>query len=577
MPTDVVSRVTTIIAAVDKTTPVVNALERRFLALGNVARGVSDRFRGITERTGLAKLPGLFSSISTRALDAGRSVVEMALPLIGLGAGGATVAGLLDLDKALETFVETGSRLNVVSARVGTTVENLQTLEHAAALVKVPAEVLATNLGRLNRTLAQVAVGKNKEATKLLGFVGIAARDARGHVKSAADVLPKLADVFAKIQNPAQRARLAVGLFGKGGQALIPMLTQGSRGLAAARSDMEKLGRMTTQEAEAAHALELSQLRLRLAFDRVQQIIGSALAPYAKQAADAVREWVVQNRKWIQTNIHHWIDEGAKAVKRWQQQLKAIHWGEWIEGLKDTWTHIGRIVDNLGGANRLLAIFLGLLVVSRVAAFVTSLTGLLATLKTLTYWVWAATGPWGLLIAAVLAASIYIGRHWTQIAHLFRYYGKVIEKDSIYYFHRFEIAVTRTMDSVRRTVDQDLDAIVEKFKTTWNAIATNPVVNALGPLFGFGFGGFPTFPAAPPAPAGPETAPAAPAPLKVPTPTEKWKGFPYPLPASGSVDVNVNISGAPAGTRATTQSKGTGLRTSQSVGYSMPQVQRGLA
>jgi hypothetical protein len=584
MPTDVVSRVTTIIAAVDKTTPVVNAIERRFLSLGNVARGVTDRFRGITERTGLAKLPGLFSSISNRALEAGRSFVEMALPLIGLGAGGATVAGLLDLDKALDAFVDTGSRLNVVSTRVGTTVANLQDLEHAAALVKVPAEVLDTNLGRLNRTLAQVAVGKNKEATKLLGFVGIAARDAHGHVKSAADVMPKLADQMARIQNPAQRARLAVGLFGKGGQALIPMLAQGSRGLAAARADMEQLGRMTKQEAEDAHALEVSQLRLRLAFDRVQQIIGSALAPHAKRAADAVRAWVVANRVWIQTRVHYWIGEAAKSIDRWGKQLKAIHWGEWTHGLEETWRNLKSIVDHLGGANRLLAIFLGLLVVSRVAAFINALAGVYRVLKLIALAAYA--NPYVVLVAALVAAAIAIYVNWNKIAHSFRYYAKVIEKDTVYYFRRIEDAIVTPLDKVRKTVADDLDAIVAYFKRAWSEIADNPLVAALLPLVGMGFGTRrerrePTGPAgaAPGAPTAPAGAAGATGPtMRVPLPPpERWKGIPYALPTSSSVDVTVRFDNAPAGMRATTSSKGPGLRTSQNVGYSMPQVQRGLA
>src|SRR5262252_1650500 len=114
MATDLVSRVTTIVAVVDKATAVLRAIETR---------------------------------------------------LGGLGAGGAAITGILSLQHGLDAFIETGKRLNVVHERLGITVERLQDFEHWALLAEVPTEAMDQAMGRLNRTLAQVAAGKNKEAT----------------------------------------------------------------------------------------------------------------------------------------------------------------------------------------------------------------------------------------------------------------------------------------------------------------------------------------------------------------------------------------------------------------------------
>src|SRR4029077_1035616 len=55
-------------------------------------------------------------------------------------------------------------------------------------------------------------------------------------------VLSQVADGLAKIQNPAQRAVAAQKLFGRNGQALLPILAKGSAGLQANLDQFDKYG-----------------------------------------------------------------------------------------------------------------------------------------------------------------------------------------------------------------------------------------------------------------------------------------------------------------------------------------------
>lgn len=568
MATDVVSRVTTVIAVVDKSSAAVTAIQRRFQALGQTASSVAGRFRALADRTGLSRLPGVLHSIHERALEVGKGFVEMMLPLLGLGAGGATAAALFDLGEGLHRFVEEGSRLSVVSERIGVTVGNLQDLEYAASLFKVPADVLDTNLQRLNRTLALVAAGKNKEATKLLGFVGIAARDAHGHVRAAADVFPQLADAMARIHNPAQRARLAVGLFGKGGQALIPVLAQGSRALAAARADMDKLGRMTASETHEAHALEIAQLRLHRAFDRVQEIIGGALAPYTKKAVDYVRQWIVDNRRLIETKIHEYVKKGADAIATFSANLKAIDWGGWLESLQQTGRRLLDIVDRFGGVNRVLKFFGGLLVAAEVAAFANKLLLIPKALKLITLALYA--NPYLAAGALLIAFALLVYKYWNQITHWVRYYSKVVVKEATYYFHQMEEVIGRTLGTTAANVQRQVDLIVGYFNAGWRQLADNPFIRVLAAYFGIGLSGAVSNLTTP---VGGGSGGGAGRPYPEPPATGAFgpyrKGYQYPPPPSGSVDVNVHLHGAPPGTRANAATKGRGLRTSMNVGYSM--------
>jgi hypothetical protein len=565
MATDVVSRVTTVIAVVDKATAPVTAIQRKLASLGTVASSIGRQFRAFSTQSGLSKLPGLLHSIHDEAIKVGKEFVHMMLPILGLGAGGATVAGLFDLAEGLNRFVEEGSRLNVVSTRIGTTVSTLQDLEYAASLVKVPTDVLDTNLGRLNRVLAQVAAGKNKEAVKVFGFIGLNARDAKGHVRSAADVMPQLADAIARIHNPAQRARLAVAAFGKGGQALIPMLALGSRGLALARKDMEQLGRMTAAETHEAHELEISQIRLHRAFSRVQEIIGAALAPYTKKAVDAVREWIVVNRQWLTQQIHVYVNKGADAVAKLWQNLRAVNWTAQLEKWKKWGQYALDIVARLGGVNRLLLIFGGLLVVSEVLEFGAALLTVATGIKAITLAMYK--NPWIALTFFLIEAATIVYLYWNKIAHWVRYYSKVVQKVTDVTWGALYRAIAQQLGNIRDVVTRVLDDVVDRFTNAWSRLREHPMLRLLG-ILANPLGGLQDLFAGTP----PGAAPGAPGQPAAGAPAEPWKGIPYARPPGGTVDVNLHINGAPAGSRATQQTKGRGLRTSLNVGYSMPHL-----
>jgi hypothetical protein len=571
MATDVVSRVTTVIAVVDKATAPVTALQRKFQALAQSAHAAGDKLRAIADKTGLSRVPGILHSINAKALELGKSFVEMMLPLLGLGAGGATVAGLLDLAEGMHRFVEEGSRLSVVSERIGTSVKSLQDLEYAASLFKVPAEVMDTNLGRLNRTLAQVAAGKNKEATKLLGFVGIAARDAHGHVKDAAQVVPVLADVMAKIHNPAQRARLAVGLFGKGGQALIPVLMHGSKAFRDAARDMDQLGRMSAAETHEAHELEISQLRLHRAFDRVQEIIGGALAPYTKKAVDAVRLWIVHNRKLIETKVHEWVDRGAKAIERLWERMKKVDWDGWLTSLGDMWTKFTGLVDTIGGVNGLLKIFIGYLVVDTVVSFANGIFLLGSALWTVAAALTTIEAPVWLVIGLIALGSYLVYKYWKQI----KAWAATPVDWSGLWTGLAEVLqwIERGFTKMLHGVEAKLDAVARAFDTVWDRVKDNFFVRMISRWFGIGGGAASLNVAVPGGWGGPPAA-TWPAPNGGGGGNEGWKGVPYRMPANGSVDVTVNIDGAPQGTRVNTETKGTGLKANTNVGYSMHHLRR---
>jgi len=600
MATDLVSRVTTIVAVVDKATAVLRAIETRLGGLGRVAVNVSQKFRGIAERTGLNRIGGMLSNLSARARGMATDFGKMLLPLVGLGAGGAAITGILSLQHGLDAFIETGKRLNVVHERLGITVERLQDFEHWALLAEVPTEAMDQAMGRLNRTLAQVAAGKNKEATKLLGFIHVSARDAHKHVRSAADVMPQLADAMARIHNPAQRARLAVALFGKSGQLLIPMLAQGSRSLKAATQELDRMGRMSAKDADLADKLDDEQQRLGVVLGRVAQIIGAKLAPYIITVVHSIKEWIINNRRMIELRVDDWIKRGTTAIATWWAQMRAVKWDAWLASLGTFVADARWLVELIGGVNVLLGVFVGLLVATPVINFTTALLGLVPVLWDVAAALVVIEGPVWVVIGLLALGAIAVAKYWKQIQawartpvswdgltkplkaalavvrKAFDDTWSTVKELTVTTWTTLVDAVTTAFDRMRASVADTLQDIVDRFSRAWDRIASNPVLRLLSGLIP-GLVGAPIV-----APAG-ATAVPPPGIAAVPPPPPPRGASPvgpyrddyrYPGAGNGTVDVNVSFQNVPQGTRTDTQTHGRAVRANTRVGYSMPQTRR---
>jgi len=148
--------------------------------------------------------------------------------LAGIGA----VVGLDALLGQINAVIGAVGELQDRAGRVGLPVEELQRFEHAALLSGVSAEQLENALGKLNVAMAEAMRG-DKDAIGKFEQLGVKIRDAAGELRPAGDVFLDVADRLKAIEDPAERARLAVELFGRDGRKLLPLLTEGAQGITA--------------------------------------------------------------------------------------------------------------------------------------------------------------------------------------------------------------------------------------------------------------------------------------------------------------------------------------------------------
>lgn len=157
--------------------------------------------------------------------------------------GAALLAGFSvnALGGFLKGQADLGSQINDTATRLGVGTDELQKFQYASKLEGVGAEEAAHSLSLLNRTIGEAITGSAEAAKKFSG-VGIALKDADGKTRPALDVLGDVADKFQGMDDPTRKAALAMDLFGRSGQALIPVLNKGRQGLADTYKEAEDLG-----------------------------------------------------------------------------------------------------------------------------------------------------------------------------------------------------------------------------------------------------------------------------------------------------------------------------------------------
>jgi hypothetical protein len=203
---------------------------------------------------------------------------------IGLALGG--VAGVAGIGLLVRSSANAIDSVGKLSDRLGVTTEALISLRHQAGLAGVGAEELTNGIEHFLRT--------SGDAAKMGTEAALAA----------------VADRIAAMENPAQRARAATEAFGRAGQGLLPMLMQGSAGIAAARAEAEKLGitfsRVDAAQVEAAND---AMSRMRSVITGVGQQLAIKLAPFVEAAAAKLTDlgtrgrgaagYVVDGFEWV--------------------------------------------------------------------------------------------------------------------------------------------------------------------------------------------------------------------------------------------------------------------------------------
>lgn len=196
--------------------------------------------------TGAGGLGAAFGKINTLLATLG----------VGLSAVGVVTFAKQALDAA--------GGLGELAEQLGTTTDNLQVYQFAAAQSGVKSQELEAGLTKLTRTIGDAAAGE-KKAVEAFNEFGVQILDTSGKVRSTDDILRDLADRIAGIEDPAARGRAAFEFLGRSGQRLLPLLSQGAEGFDKMAASAKEAGAVLDAE-YIARADEASDKLVALEF-----------------------------------------------------------------------------------------------------------------------------------------------------------------------------------------------------------------------------------------------------------------------------------------------------------------------
>ncbi len=234
-------------------------------------------------------------------------------------AGAAMVALGAGVAVAVRGQLEEFDKLSKLGQSIGVPVEQLSALRYAAKLSAVDLDQLGTGVARLARNAVEAGQGLT---TPIRAFeaLQINFRNTAGGIKTVSELLPEIADRFARMKDGSEKTAFAQQLLGRAGAALIPLLNQGSTGLKEMTNEARALG-VVLDDKTAAAAVSFNDNMTRLSavasgfFTQVTAQLAPALRVLSGDLVNAAKnsDLVTTAAKGLASAIQSVIGVGLQA------------------------------------------------------------------------------------------------------------------------------------------------------------------------------------------------------------------------------------------------------------------------
>jgi len=242
------------------------------------------------------KAKAAIGSFQDRVKKAADSVRRMGFAIGAVGT--AVTFGFL---KAANTTSIFQDRIGKLNKATGMSTDVLQGLAHAAELGGVNLAAVETSTRKMAVAISE-AKGGTATYKDLFDQLGVSMADLEG--LSMDKAFAKLGDAIAKLPEDMDKSSVATQLFGKSGQALIPLFEEGVSGAVADSIEMlKRFGSFTEQEGiRASEEYRDALANLAKVQTGLTTTIGNVLIPELTRLADSFREATEPLFVWIKAN-----------------------------------------------------------------------------------------------------------------------------------------------------------------------------------------------------------------------------------------------------------------------------------
>ncbi len=370
-----------LIKAIDGVTAPVKAMNRQIESMTKPFAAVGKAVKNLSAQAGIPQVASAIGGVGTAARGVAGEIGRLALKAGGLAAGFAFL---------FQRTTETGDQFAKMSQRFGAPVETLSRYAHGAELAGASTQDLGAGLKFLSRRAVDAARG-GKESQFWFRSLGIQVKDASGKMKDSDQIFREVADRFQGMEDGAQKSAVATALFKGAGEALTPLLNEGSEGLKKYADEADRLN-LTWKEGDArsAEAFNDALSNLHGSITGVWKTIVTNLAPALTPIIQSLTDWVVKNRALIAVNVTAFLKDFAAAAKDVWGKLQMV-WG-----VMKPW------IDLIGPGNAALAI----LAVTVGGPLVVSLLSLIGAVKALGIALLTTPLGWFMLALAPLLFAV---------------------------------------------------------------------------------------------------------------------------------------------------------------------------
>ncbi len=380
---------------------------------------------------------------------------------LSTAAAGAAAAVWKVTDSVGENAVAVGRN----AARLNMSVEEFQKLRYAFKTAGVGGDEFLDVMTKLDDKL--VTIASDGKATRNWGKeFGL---DAQKLVAlSPEDRIKALADHLNGLEDPVERGRLALELFGEKGAEMGRVLEMGSAGINEAGRQFVETGNMISEET-TKQADKYAELKgaLTEAVDGIKLQLTTGLLPVFTDVFARISTWI-QGVDWADwgEKVAGWVTETLPKVYEIATSI-----GDFISKIANG---IVAVKDFVGGWKNLAKIIGGMM------AAKTAISGIIAVVKTVT----AMFNPWVLAITVVIAIIALLVANWDKVKEIVRnvaaaVYGFIAQMGEaiagviegiIVWWNNLKTRVIEIATAISDWWNEKIAAIQEFFVGLWEAV-----------------------------------------------------------------------------------------------------------
>lgn len=225
------------------------------------------------------------------ALDKVGEGLKVAASVTGAVVGAATAAAGA-ITKLATGSAEYADEVDKMSQKIGISKKAYQEWSYVMGQNGMDVNALQTGMKTLNTQILKTQGATDKSKTSL-GKLGIAVTDSTGKLRSQEDILFDTITALARMDEGADRAKLAQELLGKSGSELAPLLNQGADSIKELTQRSHELGLIMSDEAvEAGVKLGDTMDDVKKSMGALKNQLGSALTPVVQKFADQLLKFM---------------------------------------------------------------------------------------------------------------------------------------------------------------------------------------------------------------------------------------------------------------------------------------------